>query len=50
MRRLRELGCAYGQGFLFSRPLQADRAAELVARAGVAAAAGWVQSDIVVWR
>ncbi|MEM8934422.1 MAG: EAL domain-containing protein, partial [Acidobacteriota bacterium] len=29
---LRELGCAFGQGYLFARPLDADAAGELVSR------------------
>jgi len=32
LRRLREMGCALGQGYLFSRPLERDAMAELVAR------------------
>jgi EAL domain-containing protein (putative c-di-GMP-specific phosphodiesterase class I) len=32
LRRLRDLGCDLGQGFLFSRPIEADAMAELVAR------------------
>ena len=32
LRRLRELGCVLGQGYLFSRPLERDAMAELVAR------------------
>jgi EAL domain-containing protein (putative c-di-GMP-specific phosphodiesterase class I) len=32
LRRLRELGCEYGQGFLFSRPLSAEKTQELLAR------------------
>ncbi len=32
LRRLQELGCGLGQGYLFSRPLQRDAMAELVAR------------------
>jgi diguanylate cyclase (GGDEF)-like protein/PAS domain S-box-containing protein len=32
LRRLQELGCAFGQGYLFSRPLERDAMAELVAR------------------
>jgi len=30
LRRLRELGCGFGQGFLFARPLEQDAMAELV--------------------
>jgi diguanylate cyclase (GGDEF)-like protein len=40
MQRWRDLGCAYGQGFLFGRPLRADRAAELVADPSAAADVG----------
>jgi diguanylate cyclase (GGDEF)-like protein/PAS domain S-box-containing protein len=40
MQRLRDLGCTYGQGFLFGRPLRADRAAELVAGPPAAADVG----------
>ena len=47
VQRLQELGCAYGQGFLFSPPLPASRAAELIARAGVASAAGCAHPDPV---
>jgi diguanylate cyclase (GGDEF)-like protein/PAS domain S-box-containing protein len=32
LRRLQELGCALGQGYLFSRPLERDAMADLVAR------------------
>jgi diguanylate cyclase (GGDEF)-like protein/PAS domain S-box-containing protein len=32
LRRLRELGCGFGQGYLFSRPLARDAMADLVAR------------------
>jgi len=32
LRRLQELGCVLGQGFLFSRPLEPDAMADLVAR------------------
>jgi diguanylate cyclase (GGDEF)-like protein/PAS domain S-box-containing protein len=32
LRRLQELGCGLGQGFLFSRPLERNAMAELVAR------------------
>ena len=28
--RLTELGCSYGQGYLFSRPLEVDRVDELL--------------------
>ena len=31
LRRLRELGCVLGQGFLFSRPIERDAMADLVA-------------------
>ena len=30
LRRLRELGCGFGQGFLFARPLEQDAMADLV--------------------
>jgi diguanylate cyclase (GGDEF)-like protein/PAS domain S-box-containing protein len=33
-RRLRDLGCGLGQGYLFSRPLEPDAMAELVTRRG----------------
>jgi diguanylate cyclase (GGDEF)-like protein/PAS domain S-box-containing protein len=32
LQRLRELGCGLGQGYLFSRPLERDAMADLVAR------------------
>jgi len=32
LRRLRELGCVLGQGYLFARPLERDAMADLVAR------------------
>ena len=32
LRRLRELGCGLGQGYLFARPLERDAMADLVAR------------------
>ena len=32
LRRLRELGCEFGQGYLFARPLERDAMADLVAR------------------
>jgi diguanylate cyclase (GGDEF)-like protein/PAS domain S-box-containing protein len=48
MQRLRNLGCTYGQGFLFSRPLRADRAADLIVRAGVADAADCTHRNVVV--
>jgi EAL domain-containing protein (putative c-di-GMP-specific phosphodiesterase class I) len=32
LRRLRELGCVLGQGYLFARPLERDVMADLVAR------------------
>jgi EAL domain-containing protein (putative c-di-GMP-specific phosphodiesterase class I) len=48
MQRLRNLGCTYGQGFLFSRPPRADRAADLIVRAGVADAAGCTHRNVVV--
>jgi EAL domain-containing protein (putative c-di-GMP-specific phosphodiesterase class I) len=31
LRRLRELGCGFGQGYLFARPLERDAMADLVA-------------------
>ena len=31
LRRLRNLGCEYGQGFLFSEPLSAEETVELLA-------------------
>ena len=32
LQRLRDLGCALGQGYLFSQPLEPDEMADLVAR------------------
>jgi predicted signal transduction protein with EAL and GGDEF domain len=32
LRRLKELGCGLGQGYLFARPLEPDAMADLVAR------------------
>lgn len=49
MQRLRELGCAYGQGFLFSQPVRADRAAELVAWPGISNTAGCAHPDAVLY-
>jgi diguanylate cyclase (GGDEF)-like protein/PAS domain S-box-containing protein len=40
LRRLQGLGCEYGQGYLFARPLFADDAAELLAAWDPAAVAG----------
>jgi EAL domain-containing protein (putative c-di-GMP-specific phosphodiesterase class I) len=37
MQRLRELGCTYGQGYLFGRPVPAEDAGRM-ATAGVLAA------------
>jgi len=31
-QRLKELGCEYGQGFLFSRPVDADSASRLLVK------------------
>ena len=40
LRRLRTLGCEYGQGYLFSRPLPPDAIRELLADWSVAARRG----------
>ena len=36
---LRELGCGYGQGYFFDRPLAAEQAKSLLSNSGAAAAA-----------
>jgi diguanylate cyclase (GGDEF)-like protein/PAS domain S-box-containing protein len=45
LRRLRELGCGLGQGFLFARPLEPDDMAELVARKTGPAFAAEITTD-----
>jgi EAL domain-containing protein (putative c-di-GMP-specific phosphodiesterase class I) len=40
LRRLRTLGCEYGQGFLFSRPLSAERTRALLC--------SWSARDVAV--
>jgi diguanylate cyclase (GGDEF)-like protein/PAS domain S-box-containing protein len=41
VRKIRALGCEYGQGFLFSKPLPAGEIENLLAPAAPVAAAGW---------
>jgi len=44
LERLRDLGCAYGQGYLFARPQDAAAVTELLDRAGVPAGVSPVTS------
>ena len=38
MKKIRSLGCEYGQGFLFSKPLSGEEAEDLLAGAVAGAA------------